>query len=124
MYSQFQRDISNFVTFGQIEPDNDLAKQRATKLRSFEKKERVRAGHKPHPKKLCNTVDDILLTFEASLESELLSIKDYLVRKAAVVRQLYEANLDNIEDEEGIIEEIDTAEAFQNFVCKKVIEIE
>ena len=40
------------------------------------------------------------------------------------MRQLYEANLDNIEDEEGIIEEIDTAGAFQNFVCKKVIEIE
>lgn len=88
------------------------------------RKKRVRTGHKPHPKKLCNTVYDILLTFEASLESELLSIKDYLVRKAAVVRQLYEADLDNTEDEEGIIEEIDTAEAFQNFVCKKVIEIE
>ena len=88
------------------------------------RKKRVRAGHNGHLKKLCNTVDDILLTFDTSIESELLSIKDCLVRKAAVVSQLDEDNLNNIEDEEGISEEIDIAEVFQNFVCKKVIEIE
>ena len=56
-----------------------------------------------------------------SLKSELLSIKDCLVRKATGVSKLDEDILDNIENEEGIAEEIDTAEAFYNFVQEKVI---
>ena len=45
------------------------------------RKKRVRAGHKCHLKKLSITVDDILVAFETSLKSELLSIKDCFTRK-------------------------------------------
>lgn len=44
-----------------------------------------------------------------------------MIRKATVVSKLDEDILDNIEDEEGIAEERETTEAFQNFLCKKVI---
>ena len=80
--------------------------------------------YKDHLKKLSNTVYDILVSFQTSLKSELLFIKDCLVRKAAVISKLEDDVLDNIEDEEGIAEEINTAEAFKNFFCKRVIESE
>ena len=66
-------------------------------------------GHKSHFKKLFNTVDGILIRYEPSLENDLLSINDCLVRKSTVVNKLDEDILDNIEDEEGIAKEIDTA---------------
>ena len=57
------------------------------------------------------------------LESELLSIRECLVRKAAVIYKLDEELLDSIKDENKTAEEINAAEEFQNFVCKKGIEI-
>ena len=48
------------------------------------RKKRVRAGHRGHLKKMCTTVANILKEYNLSLESELLSIKECLVRKAAV----------------------------------------
>ena len=57
------------------------------------------------------------------LESELLSIRECLVRKAAVICKLDEELLDSIKDENKTAEEINAAEEFQNFVCKKGIEI-
>lgn len=45
-----------------------------------------------------------------------------LDKKTAIVRKLDENILDNIEDEERITEEIDTAEVFHNFVNKNLIE--
>lgn len=47
-----------------------------------------------------------------------------LDKKSAIVRKLDEDILDNIEDEERITEEIDTAEVFHNFVNKNLIETE
>ena len=47
-----------------------------------------------------------------------------LDKKTAIVRKLDEKILDNIEDEERITEEIDTAEVFHNFVNKNLIETE
>lgn len=47
-----------------------------------------------------------------------------LDKKTAIVRKLDENILDNIEDEERITEEIDTAEVFHNFVNKNLIETE
>ena len=85
------------------------------------RKKRVRAGHRSHLKKMCTTVDNILKEYNPSLESELLPIRECLVRKAAVISKLDEELLDNIEDENEIAEEIDTAEEFQNFVRKKGI---
>ena len=41
------------------------------------------------------------------------------VRKAAVVSKLDKHILDNIEDEEVVVKEIDTTEAFQEFTWKK-----
>ena len=45
-----------------------------------------------------------------------------LDKKSAIVRKLDKDILDNIEDEERITEEIDTAEVFHNFVNKNLIE--
>ena len=45
-----------------------------------------------------------------------------LDKKTAIVRKLDENILDNIEDEERITEQIDTAEVFHNFVNKNLIE--
>ena len=63
------------------------------------RKKRVRAGHRCYLKKMCTTVDNILKEYNPSLESELLSIGECLVRKAAVINKLVEELLDNIEDE-------------------------
>ena len=73
---------------------------------------------------MCTTVDNILKEYNPSLESELLSIRESLVRKAAVISKLGEELLDSIEDENEIAEEINAAEEFRNFVRKKGIEIE
>ena len=88
------------------------------------RKKKVRAGHRCHLKKMCTTVDNILKEYNPSLESELLSIRECLVRKAAVISKLDEELLDSIEDENEIAKEINAAEEFQNFVRKKGIEIE
>ena len=87
-------------------------------------KKRVRAGHRCHLKKMCTTVDNILKGYNPSLESELLSIRECLLKKAAVISKLDEELLDNAEDESEIAEKINAAEKFQNFVRKKGIEIE
>ena len=47
-----------------------------------------------------------------------------LDKKTAIVRKLDENILDNIEDEERITGEIDTAKVFHNFVNKNLIETE
>ena len=47
------------------------------------RKKRVGAGHKCHLKKMCTTVHNILKDYNPSLESELLSIRECLERKAA-----------------------------------------
>lgn len=47
-----------------------------------------------------------------------------LDKKSAIVRKLDKDILDNIEDEERITEEIDTAEVFHNFANKNLIETE
>ena len=73
---------------------------------------------------MCTTVDNILKEYKPALGSELLSIRECLVRKATVISKLGEELLDNIEDENEIAEEIDVTEEFQNFVRKKGIEIE
>ena len=73
---------------------------------------------------MCTTVGNILKEYNPSLGSELLSIRECLVRKATVISKLGEELLDNIEDENEIAEEIDVTEEFQNFVRKKGIEIE
>ena len=52
------------------------------------RRKRAKAGQKCHLKKLYNLVDDILVTFYTSLESELLCIRDCLVRKTTVVCKL------------------------------------
>ena len=83
------------------------------------RKKRVRAGYRCHLKKMCTTVDNILKEYNPSLESELVSIRECLVRKVAVFSKLDEELLDNIEDKNKIAEEIDAAEDFQNFVPKK-----
>ena len=88
------------------------------------RKKKVRTGHRCHLKKMCTTVDNILKEYNPSLESELLSIRECLVRKAAVISKLGEQLLDSIEDENEIAEEINAAEEFQNFVRKMGIEIE
>ena len=73
---------------------------------------------------MCTTVDNILKERNPSLKGELLSIRECLVRKAAVISKLDEELLDNMEDKKEITKEIDAAEEFQNFVYKKGIEIE
>ena len=88
------------------------------------RKKRVRAGHRCYLKKMCTTVDNILKEYNPSLETELLLIRECLVRKAAVISKLNEELLDTIEDENEITVEIDGAEDFKNFVRKKGIEIE
>ena len=88
------------------------------------RKKKVRTGHRCHLKKMCTTVDSILNKYNPSLESELLSIRECLVRKAAVISKLDEELFDSIEDENEIAEEINATEEFQNFVGKKRIEIE
>ena len=61
--------------------------------------------------------------YNPSLKFELLSIREYLARKAAVISKLDEELVDNIEDENEIAVEVDPAEEFQNFMRKKGIEI-
>ena len=73
---------------------------------------------------MCSTVDNILKEYNPSLKGELLSIRECLVRKAAVISKLDEELLDNMEDKKEITKEMDAAEEFQNFVHKKGIEIE
>ena len=88
------------------------------------RKKRVGVGHRCHLKEMCATVDNILKEYNPSLESELLSIRECLVRKATVISKLNEELLDDIEDENEIAIEMDAAEKFQNFVRKKGNEIE
>ena len=88
------------------------------------RKKRIRAGHTCHLKKMHAAVDNILKEYNPFLESELLSIRECLVRKAAVISKLDEELLDNIDDESKIAEEVDAAEEFQNFARNKGIEIE
>ena len=85
---------------------------------------KVRTGHRCHLKKMCTTVDNILKEYNPSLESELLSIRECLVRKTAVISKLDEELLDSIKDENEIAEVINAAEEFQNFARKKGLEIE
>ena len=66
----------------------------------------------------------LLKEYNPSFESELLSIRECLVRKAAVISKLDEELLHGIEDENEIAVEIDAAEEFQNFVRKRGVEIE
>ena len=73
---------------------------------------------------MCTTIDNILKEYNLSLEKELLSVKECLVRKAAVISKLGEELFDNIEDENEMAEEIDAAEEFQDFARKKGIGIE
>ena len=70
------------------------------------KKKRVRTGHRCHLEKMCTTANNILKEYNSSLESELLSIRECFVRKAAAISKLDEELLDNIEDESKIAEEI------------------
>ena len=88
------------------------------------RKKRIRAGHTCHLKKMYAAVDNILKEYNPFLESELLSIRECLVRKATVISRVDEELLDNIDDESKIAEEIDAAEEFQNFARNKAIEIE
>ena len=92
--------------------------------KEVKRKKKVRTGCRCHLKKICTTVDNILKEYNPSLESELLSIRECLVRKAAVISKLDEELRDSIEDENETAEEINAAEKFQNFVRKKGIEIE
>ena len=54
------------------------------------RKKRVRAGHRGHLKNMCTAVDNVLKEYNPSLESELLSIRECLIRKAAVISKLDE----------------------------------
>ena len=58
-----------------------------------------------------------LKQYNSSFQSELLSIRECLVTKSAVISKLDEELLDNIEDEN----EIDSAEESQNFVIRKFL---
>ena len=62
--------------------------------------------------------------YNGSLESELLSIRECLVRKSAAISKLYKEPLDNVGGENEIVVDIGSAEESQNFVRKKGIEIE
>ena len=61
-------------------------------------KERVRTGHRCHLKKMCTTIDNLLKEYNPSLESELLSRRECLVRKAAVISKFHEELFDSKRD--------------------------
>ena len=88
------------------------------------RKKRVRTGHRGHLQKMYTAVDNILKEYNPSHERELLSLREFLVRKSTFISKLDEELLDNIEDENEIAEEIDAADEFQNLMRKKMIEIE
>ena len=118
---------SSFPTFGPPSrmSNSETFEQEVERLNTeVMRKKKVRTGHRCHLKKMCTTVDNILKEYNPSLESELLSIRECLVRKAAVISKLGEELLDSIEDENEIAEEINAAEEFQNFVRKMGIKIE
>ena len=54
----------------------------------------------------------------------MLSVRECLVRKVAVISKVDEKLLENIEDENKTAAKIDAAKKFQNFVSQKGIEIE
>ena len=81
--------------------------------KEVKRKKKLRTGRRCHLKKMCTTVYNILTKYNSSLESELLSIRECLVRKAAVISKLDEELRDSIEDENEIAEEINAAEEFQ-----------
>ena len=82
------------------------------------RKKRVRTGHRGHLQKMYTAVDNILKEYNPSHERELLSLREFLVRKATVISKLDEELLDNIEVKNEIAEEIDAADEFQNLVRK------
>ena len=88
------------------------------------RKKRVRKGHRCHLNKMCTTVDNILKEYNPSLKSELLSIRECLVRKAAFISKLDKELLDSTDNKNEIAEVINAAEEFQNFVRKEGTEIE
>ena len=96
MYSQFQKEICNLEKFGETEPHKDWGKNERHNWQIVIIK-----------RSIYNTVDDILVTFGTLDETFEKSDEDIL---------------DNIEDEEGILEESET-EALQNFVWKRMIGI-
>ena len=82
--------------------------------KEVKRKKKVRTGRRCHLKKMCTiVVDNILKEYNSFLKSELLSIRECLVRKAAVISKLDEELRDSIEDENEIAEEINAAEEFQ-----------
>ena len=54
----------------------------------------------------------------------MLSVRECLVRKVAVISKVDEKLLENIEDENKTAAKIDAAKKFQNFLLQKGIEIE
>ena len=88
------------------------------------RKKRVRKGHRCHLNKMCTTVDNILKEYNPSLKSELLSIRECLVRKAVFISKLDKELLDSTDNKNEIAEVINAAEEFQNFVRKEGTEIE
>ena len=72
---------------------------------------------------MCTSVDNKLKELDPFLEKGLLSIRQSLVRTAAVISKFDEELLDNIEDENKTAAGIDAPKKFQNFVCKKRIQI-
>ena len=102
--------------------DSELFEQEVERMNTeVVRKKRVRTGHRGHLRKMYTAVDNILKEYNPSYERKLLSLREFLVRKATVISKLDEELLDNIEDKNEIA---DAADEFQNLVRKKMIEIE
>ena len=84
----------------------------------------MRGGHKVHFRKLFSDVSRVIEKFTDVDESELLTLRGCLERKATLISKLDEEILESIEEEEEINKEIEEQEELQNKIRKKVIEID
>ena len=71
-----------------------------------------------------HNIDICLREFELSRKLELIAFRECLERKAGVISQLDDMVLSNIDDDEEILEEIESCENIQHYMRTKIIEID
>ena len=89
--------------------------------KSIAKKKKVRGGHKVHLRKLFSSVTELCQSEEIEDSAELIALRSCLERKTALMGRLDEEIIENIESEEEMAAEIESAESLQNDIRKRII---
>ena len=89
------------------------------------KETKVHGGHKAHFKKLCTAVDAIMThAFDPTKEHELCGLRDSLKRKSEVILKLDEEILQDIDEDDKMLEEIESAEQLHREIRDKIEKVD